>query len=120
MARKGRSKTLKDSKTAESEGTSLATFSVTGMKAGIDFGDREKLTFFTSSRAFSIPELLSMVFSLSVEPELAISACVRKTWSDPALDELWKDLDNVFPLLQLVLDLETLRDDDGDRAFLEA
>ncbi|KAG8900847.1 hypothetical protein FRC00_010815 [Tulasnella sp. 408] len=91
MAGKGSSKTLKNSKTAESE-----------------------------ARALSIPELLSMVFSHSAKPELAISARVCKTWSDPALDELWKNLKNVFPLLQLVLDLDILRNDDGGHAFLEA
>ncbi|KAG8923272.1 hypothetical protein FRC01_012976 [Tulasnella sp. 417] len=113
------SKALKDFQTAESEDAPVTTSSATGIKALIGvFGDTNA-DLFISARALSIPELLSIVFSFSAEPELAISARVCKTWSDPALDELWVDLDTVFPLLELVLDLEPLRDEETDRAFLE-
>ncbi|KAG8914854.1 hypothetical protein FRC00_010340 [Tulasnella sp. 408] len=90
MAGEERSKAPKDSKPAESYGALGTTFSAT-------------------ARALSIPELLSMVFSFSGKPELAGSARVCKTWRDPALDELWRDLDSIFPLLELVLDLDLLR-----------
>ncbi|KAG8900850.1 hypothetical protein FRC00_010818 [Tulasnella sp. 408] len=86
---KDSSKASKDSKPPESGGDLVTTFSVT-------------------ARALSIPELLSLVFSFSGKPELASSARVCKSWKDTALDELWRDLDSIFPLLELVLDVDLL------------
>lgn len=60
-------------------------------------------------RTLSIPELLSTVFSLAEAPELATSARVCKKWSGLALDELWRDLESVLPLLDLLVDLELVR-----------
>ncbi|KAG8913891.1 hypothetical protein FRC01_004337, partial [Tulasnella sp. 417] len=101
MAEKPRSKAPKGHKTAESEGMPVATPSAT-------------------VRALSIPELLFVIFAFSEKPELARSARVCKDWSDAALDELWKDLDSIFPLLELVLDLDLLRTASHNSATPEA
>ncbi|KAG8914850.1 hypothetical protein FRC00_010336 [Tulasnella sp. 408] len=61
-----------------------------------------------------------MIFSVSKAPELARSARVCKNWSDPALDELWRDLQSVFPLLQLVMDSELTQTASVGPADLEA
>ncbi|KAG8914853.1 hypothetical protein FRC00_010339 [Tulasnella sp. 408] len=89
MAGKRRSKGLKGSKTAE--------------------GERMPIVSNTAAMALSIPELLSNVFSFSAcgDTELAISARVCKTWTDPALDELWRAIDSIFPLMELVVDLDS-------------
>ncbi|KAG8913889.1 hypothetical protein FRC01_004335 [Tulasnella sp. 417] len=89
MAGKQRSKTSKGAQTAKSEGTPVVTFRA-------------------AARALSIPELLSIIFSFCEAPELARSARVCKTWSDPALDQLWEDLEGISPLLDLVVDSESI------------
>ncbi|KIO32387.1 hypothetical protein M407DRAFT_18698 [Tulasnella calospora MUT 4182] len=96
MAGKRKSKALKGSKTADSEQVAVAT-----------------------ARTLAIPELLYIIFSFSDAPELARSARVCKNWSDRALDELWRDLDSVFPLLELLMDSELVRAASRDSADLE-
>ncbi|KAG8964847.1 hypothetical protein FRC00_000882 [Tulasnella sp. 408] len=38
----------------------------------------------------------------------AVCACVCKKWSEVALDELWRDLEHIYPLLKLVIPSELL------------
>lgn len=58
----------------------------------------------------TVPELLASVLSFATQSTLASCAVVCKPWSDLGLDYLWRHLDSVFPLLELVLDMELLRD----------
>ncbi|KAG8925657.1 hypothetical protein FRC00_003786, partial [Tulasnella sp. 408] len=62
-------------------------------------------------QALFTPELLSLVFSFFQSADLATSARVCKWWSDTALNELWRDLYSVFPLLELVLDLSLIKEE---------
>ncbi|KIO32396.1 hypothetical protein M407DRAFT_18707 [Tulasnella calospora MUT 4182] len=59
--------------------------------------------------ALAVPELLANFFSFATQSTLGTCALVCKLWSEVALDELWKHLDSVFPLLELVMSLELLR-----------
>ncbi|KAG8968652.1 hypothetical protein FRC05_001458 [Tulasnella sp. 425] len=61
----------------------------------------------------AIPELLVNILSFASNSTLASCAVVCKPWSRVALDELWRNLDSVFPLLELVVDMEMLRDLDS-------
>ncbi|KIO32348.1 hypothetical protein M407DRAFT_4540 [Tulasnella calospora MUT 4182] len=53
-------------------------------------------------RLLSTPELLLTIFSFADKGTLLASARVCQTWSPQALDYLWRDLDSVVPLLQLI------------------
>lgn len=63
------------------------------------------------------PELLSLVFSFSHLASLAKSARVCKWWSDTALNQLWRELHSVFPLLELVLDINLMRGNPDSALF---
>lgn len=67
--------------------------------------------------AISIPEILSLIFSYAAFnsassgywsriSQFTSYACVCKSWMNPALDELWKDLDDPFMAFQLLAPLE--------------
>ncbi|KAG9031055.1 hypothetical protein FRB95_003220 [Tulasnella sp. JGI-2019a] len=58
------------------------------------------------STALKIPEILKEVMLLSKRPEHAMSARECRTWSAIAIDVLWRDLNSVFPLLELIAPLE--------------
>ncbi|KAG8944663.1 hypothetical protein FRC04_001627 [Tulasnella sp. 424] len=58
----------------------------------------------------TVPELLANVLSFATHSALASCAVVCKPWSEVALDYLWRDLDSVFPLLELVMDIHLLDD----------
>ncbi|KAG8913134.1 hypothetical protein FRC01_004717 [Tulasnella sp. 417] len=65
------------------------------------------------------PELLSLVFSHIHSASLATSARVCKAWSDTALNELWRDLDSVFPLLELLFDINLIKGEHDSRLLKE-
>ncbi|KAG8943931.1 hypothetical protein FRC04_002419 [Tulasnella sp. 424] len=50
-----------------------------------------------------IYEILDHIFSYSQKQDLAIAAQVSWLWSNIALDHLWRDIDSVFPLLEVGL-----------------
>lgn len=58
----------------------------------------------------AVPELLASILSFATSSTLASCAVMCKPWSQVALDKLWKHMDSVFPLLELVLNMELLRD----------
>lgn len=61
-------------------------------------------------RALSIPEVLRLVLSSDVDHgTLRNAALTCSLWMDPALDELWQDLDSVFPLLWVLIPLRIER-----------
>ncbi|KAG8997132.1 hypothetical protein FRB90_012572 [Tulasnella sp. 427] len=49
------------------------------------------------------PEVLSMIFSLLSPEDLASCARVCRRWSETALDELWREIDDVHQLLCFVV-----------------
>lgn len=53
--------------------------------------------------ALGICEILDYIFSYSQKKDLAIAARVSWLWSNIALDHLWRDIDSVFPLLEVGL-----------------
>lgn len=63
------------------------------------------------------PELLSLVFSYAGSASLATSARVCKGWSDTALNQLWRDLDSVYPILELVFDISLIKGEHGSLFF---
>ncbi|KAG8945177.1 hypothetical protein FRC04_001156 [Tulasnella sp. 424] len=58
------------------------------------------------SSAIQTPELLLEIFSNAQRQDLTIIARVCQTWSASALDCLWRDLDSVVPLVELVVSLK--------------
>lgn len=46
--------------------------------------------------------VLAQVFSFVDKSDLPSTARVCKGWQEPALDELWGNLDSLFPLLELL------------------
>lgn len=58
-------------------------------------------------RALSIPEILQLVLSSGVCRITARNAALTcRLWMEPALDELWKDLDSVLPLFWVLVPLK--------------
>ncbi|KAG8944659.1 hypothetical protein FRC04_001623 [Tulasnella sp. 424] len=58
----------------------------------------------------AVPELLANVLSFATQSTLASCALACKSWSDVALDVLWRNLDSVFPLLEMLMGMELLGD----------
>ncbi|KAG8916781.1 hypothetical protein FRC01_002872 [Tulasnella sp. 417] len=67
----------------------------------------------STAQALSLPELLTLVFYFSQLADVATSARVCKGWSDTALNYLWRDLDSVFPLLELLFDINLIKGKPG-------
>lgn len=53
-------------------------------------------------RVLAIPELLDMIFGYLDRKSNVANAQVCKTWSNIALDVLWKDVDNLHRLFGLL------------------
>ncbi|KAG8971119.1 hypothetical protein FRC05_011488 [Tulasnella sp. 425] len=62
-----------------------------------------------SSPALTLHDILTCVFTFVEKGQLPSSARVCKAWNEPVLDELWKELPSLFPLLDLLGTL-TFRD----------
>lgn len=54
------------------------------------------------SSVIEIPEILAEVFEGLPPSSKAAAACVCRQWSEIVLDKLWRDLDSVIPLFNLV------------------
>ncbi|KAJ8522446.1 hypothetical protein ONZ45_g949 [Pleurotus djamor] len=59
-----------------------------------------------SHRALQIPELLSSICQYLSPKDTLANACVCKTWSNIALDALWRQVDDISILLSLLAPLE--------------
>ncbi|KII84967.1 hypothetical protein PLICRDRAFT_117337 [Plicaturopsis crispa FD-325 SS-3] len=59
----------------------------------------------SAHRALSIPELLDVVFSYLDQVDNANNACVCRHWSEIALDSLWREVDNVRRLFNVLAPL---------------
>lgn len=59
----------------------------------------------TSHRVL-IPEILAASFASLTKPELYAAALVCVSWSQLALEELWKYLNSILPLLRVLSPME--------------
>lgn len=67
-------------------------------------------------RALSIPEVLQLVLSSDVSRATLRSAALTcSIWQDPALDQLWKDLDSIFPIIWVLVPLYVKRKDPHEK-----
>ena len=55
-----------------------------------------------------IPELLSLIFRCMDKSNNAACAIVCKAWLNPALNELWRCLDDLLVLLRLLSPMHTV------------
>lgn len=58
-----------------------------------------------------LSELLDIIFAYLMTldpPSLVSAACVSKAWSDPALDALWYEVDNLPRLIGLLIPLREI------------
>lgn len=53
-----------------------------------------------STRVFQLQELLDVIFSFVDKPQLLNCALVSKTWSGPALDKIWAEVDDILDLFR--------------------
>jgi hypothetical protein len=60
----------------------------------------------TQQRALAIPELLELIFGFGDDTLLYACALVCQAWSNVALDLLWRDVDNLFNILNILCPLK--------------
>ena len=51
----------------------------------------------------AIPELLKIIFSFGTQASNASYALVCRDWREPALDNVWREVDDMYYLLQLLV-----------------
>src|SRR5258708_22820521 len=56
-------------------------------------------------RVLAIPELLQVIFNFGTRTSNASNALVCRSWSGPALDHVWREVDNLYHLLRLLVPL---------------
>jgi hypothetical protein len=56
----------------------------------------------TAHRVLSIPELLQIIFSFGTRASNVSNALVCQGWREPALDNIWREVDDIYYLLQLL------------------
>jgi hypothetical protein len=54
----------------------------------------------------SIPELLDLIFSFMDRASNVNNACVCRQWSEIALDNLWREVDNLLLLFSVLAPLQ--------------
>ncbi|KAG8909988.1 hypothetical protein FRC01_006612 [Tulasnella sp. 417] len=57
-----------------------------------------------------LEEILRLIFQFTEQASLSRAARVSRAWSNIALDELWRSLPSIFPLLKLLAPLEWILD----------
>jgi len=57
-------------------------------------------------RVLSIPELLQTIFSFGSRASNVSNALVCRSWREPALDQIWHEVDDIYYLLQLLAPLQ--------------
>lgn len=55
-----------------------------------------------SIHVFRLQELLEKIFFFLEKPQLLNCALVSKSWSEPALDNLWAKIDDIFLLFRIL------------------
>ena len=56
----------------------------------------------TVHRVLAIPELLQIIFSFGTRASNVSNALVCRGWREPALDNVWREVDDIYYLLQLL------------------
>ena len=56
----------------------------------------------TAHRVLAIPELLQIIFSFGTRASNVSNALVCRGWREPALDNVWREVDDLYYLLQLL------------------
>ena len=56
----------------------------------------------TAHRVLAIPELLQIIFSFGTRASNVSNALVCQGWREPALDNVWREVDDIYYLLQLL------------------
>ena len=56
----------------------------------------------TVHRVLAIPELLQIIFSFGTRGSNVSNALVCRSWREPALDNVWREVDDIYYLLQLL------------------
>ena len=56
----------------------------------------------TANRVLAIPELLQIIFSFGTRASNVSNALVCRGWREPALDHVWREVDDMYYLLQLL------------------
>lgn len=59
----------------------------------------------TTHRVLAIPELLKIIFSFGTPASNVSNALVCRSWREPALDYVWREVDDIYHLLQLLAPL---------------
>lgn len=56
--------------------------------------------------AWDVPDVVDAILDVLADRDLAMSARVCRDWTSTVLDKLWKDMDSLQPLLQILGPLE--------------
>ncbi|KAH9967273.1 hypothetical protein BC827DRAFT_1264120 [Russula dissimulans] len=59
----------------------------------------------SARRVLAIPELLQRIFDFGTRASNASNALVCRSWSGPALDHVWREVDSLYYLLRLLVPL---------------
>ncbi|KAH9967275.1 hypothetical protein BC827DRAFT_1172827 [Russula dissimulans] len=62
----------------------------------------------TARRVLAIPELLQTIFNFGTRASNASNALVCRSWSGPALDHVWREVDDLYCLLRLLVPLRRI------------
>lgn len=66
-------------------------------------------------RALQFPDILTIILENCTTESIARAACVCRSWEKVANDKLWRNVSNVWTLLQLLGPLE-----DGERGTVRS
>jgi hypothetical protein len=56
----------------------------------------------TTHRVLAIPELLQTIFSFGTRASNVSNALVCRSWLEPALDNVWREVDDIYYLLKIL------------------
>ena len=56
----------------------------------------------TAHRVLAIRELLQIIFSFGTRASKVSNTLVCRGWCEPALDNIWREVDDIYYLLQLL------------------
>lgn len=56
--------------------------------------------------ALTVLEIISLILSSGINRKTMLNVALTcRLWKDPGLDQLWRDLDSVFPLIYVLVPL---------------
>ena len=62
----------------------------------------------TTLRVLAIPEIIELIMSFLDKKDNVNNACVCRSWSEIALDCIWRNVDDITQLLRLLAPLDTV------------